>query len=183
MTLDGFAVRLRDEIDFDALRDELIGAVGETLQPTHASLWLRRHTDRGLVRPSSDDRLRADAEMAVKRAGRKGSNGLPRPSEDGLAVPRSNTRVSHVIEHLCATPEHQIAHDVADPLVKHAGTWGYCPAGLSDAHDWRETGGKTLTTVREWLGRPDGVLPGLGQGLVPLLTTSAALRERPLPTP
>jgi hypothetical protein len=41
LTLDTFAVRLRDEIDLDALRDELIGAVGETLQPTHASLWLR----------------------------------------------------------------------------------------------------------------------------------------------
>ena len=89
--------------------------------------------------------------------------------------------MSHVIEHLCATPEHQIPRDVADPLVKHAGTWGYCPAGRSDEHDWRETGGKTLTTVREWLGRPDGVLPGLGQGLVPLVTTSTALRERSLP--
>jgi hypothetical protein len=40
-TLDGFAVRLRDEIDLDALRGELLGAVGETLQPAHASLWLR----------------------------------------------------------------------------------------------------------------------------------------------
>ena len=45
-TLDGFAVRLRDEIDLDALRDELLGAVGETLQPAHASLWLR---DRALT--------------------------------------------------------------------------------------------------------------------------------------
>lgn len=45
-TLDGFAVRLRDEIDLDALRGELLGAVGETLQPAHASLWLR---DRALT--------------------------------------------------------------------------------------------------------------------------------------
>lgn len=41
-TLDSFAVRLRDEIDLDALRAELIAAVGETVQPTHASLWLKR---------------------------------------------------------------------------------------------------------------------------------------------
>jgi hypothetical protein len=41
-TLDGFAVRLRDEIDLDALRDELISAVSDTLQPAHASLWLRQ---------------------------------------------------------------------------------------------------------------------------------------------
>jgi len=40
-TLDSFAVRLRDEIDLDALRAELITAVGATVQPTHASLWLR----------------------------------------------------------------------------------------------------------------------------------------------
>jgi len=43
-TLDTFSVRLRDEIDLDALQAELIRAVGDTLQPTHASLWLRgRH--------------------------------------------------------------------------------------------------------------------------------------------
>jgi hypothetical protein len=40
-TLDTFAVRLRDEIDLDALQAELIRAVGETVQPTHASLWLK----------------------------------------------------------------------------------------------------------------------------------------------
>ena len=40
-TLDGFAVRLGHEIDLDALRNELICAVGDTLQPAHASLWLR----------------------------------------------------------------------------------------------------------------------------------------------
>ena len=40
-TLDSFAVRLRDEIDLDALQAELITAVGVTVQPTHASLWLR----------------------------------------------------------------------------------------------------------------------------------------------
>lgn len=45
-TLDGFAVRLRDEIDLDALRGELLGAVGDTVQPAHASLWLR---DRALT--------------------------------------------------------------------------------------------------------------------------------------
>lgn len=126
--------------------------------------------------------LRVGAWVALIEPDGNASNDLPRPSEGRPPAPRSNTRVSHVIEHLCATPEHQVAHDVTDPLVKHAGTWGYCPAGLADAHDWRETGGKTLTTVREWLGRPDGVLPGLGQGLVPLLTTSAAVRERSLPT-
>jgi branched-subunit amino acid ABC-type transport system permease component len=40
-TLDTFAVRLRDEIDLDALQAELIRAVGDTVQPAHASLWLK----------------------------------------------------------------------------------------------------------------------------------------------
>jgi len=41
-TLDVFADRLRDEVDLDALRDDLLGAVQQTMAPTHASLWLRK---------------------------------------------------------------------------------------------------------------------------------------------
>jgi hypothetical protein len=40
-TLDVFADRLRDEVDLDALRVELLQAVGRTMSPTHTSLWLR----------------------------------------------------------------------------------------------------------------------------------------------
>jgi hypothetical protein len=39
--LDGFADQLRDEVDLDALRADLIGAVSRTMGPAHASLWLR----------------------------------------------------------------------------------------------------------------------------------------------
>ncbi len=41
-TLDAFADRLRDEVDIDTLRADLLGAVARTMAPTHASLWLRR---------------------------------------------------------------------------------------------------------------------------------------------
>ncbi len=40
-TLDRFSSRLRDEVDLDALRSDIVGVVQETMQPTHASLWLR----------------------------------------------------------------------------------------------------------------------------------------------
>jgi hypothetical protein len=40
-TLDRFAVRLRDQVDLDALRAELLTVVDQTVQPTQASLWLR----------------------------------------------------------------------------------------------------------------------------------------------
>jgi hypothetical protein len=40
-TLDTFADHLRDEVDLDALRSELLGAVSRTMSPAHASLWLR----------------------------------------------------------------------------------------------------------------------------------------------
>ncbi|HEY2788047.1 MAG TPA: hypothetical protein VGI72_01260 [Gaiellales bacterium] len=39
--VDGFNERLREQIDLDALCDELRSVVNGTVQPTHASIWLR----------------------------------------------------------------------------------------------------------------------------------------------
>jgi hypothetical protein len=43
-TLDAFSASLRDETDLDALNDELVSVVRETIQPSHVSLWLRPGT-------------------------------------------------------------------------------------------------------------------------------------------
>jgi len=40
-TLDTFTTRMRDQVDIDAVRGEVLDVVSTTLRPAHASVWLR----------------------------------------------------------------------------------------------------------------------------------------------
>jgi hypothetical protein len=40
-TVDRFGARLREQVDLDQLRAELLGVVDDTIKPSHASLWIR----------------------------------------------------------------------------------------------------------------------------------------------
>ncbi|HSK35433.1 MAG TPA: hypothetical protein VLA80_01725, partial [Actinomycetota bacterium] len=60
-TVAGFAARLREQVDLDALSTELLAVVDQTVQPSRTSLWLRPPAT---PRPQPGPLAAADAAMA-----------------------------------------------------------------------------------------------------------------------
>ena len=60
-TLEAFTATLRNEVDLNHLREQVLSVVEETMQPTHASLWLLNAEEpwRGKTRklPISDEEV------------------------------------------------------------------------------------------------------------------------------
>jgi energy-converting hydrogenase Eha subunit A len=50
-TIEGFSVRLRDQVDLDTLTAELLAVVDQTVEPTKATLWLRPGGSRAAPQP------------------------------------------------------------------------------------------------------------------------------------
>ena len=54
LTLAAFGDRIRDEVDLERLREDLVGLVHEAMQPAHTSLWIRQPSARGREGPGAD---------------------------------------------------------------------------------------------------------------------------------
>jgi hypothetical protein len=64
-----FSATLRNEVDLDQLREQLIAVVQETMQPSHVSLWVRQPRRANAPSLQMSKPLPEEAEVGEKIAG------------------------------------------------------------------------------------------------------------------
>ena len=53
-TVAAFAARLKDAVDLDSVRDDLVGIVHQALEPAHVSVWISQRGMKGRLCPEHD---------------------------------------------------------------------------------------------------------------------------------
>ncbi len=88
-TLAAFSAILRNEVDLDRLREQLVTVVEETIQPAHVSLWLRTSEQAGKYRA-------IDASTTISRGENYEHEHLSGDDEPGIG-PRLTEREQRVV--------------------------------------------------------------------------------------
>jgi hypothetical protein len=89
--VEGFATRLRDQLDLTTLTGELLAVVNQTVQPTRTSLWLRPQGAAGATDGTAAHRFLSRSERDSVTARSSGAIIAPCNTEGMTKPPRQSS--------------------------------------------------------------------------------------------